>query len=351
VVRQWRNQRPELSVVRDDRGFFEAMVGDGRPLIAFTGLCLALSGAFALFQSLTGHFLPHDTEFLNMTAQDLCGIDECRIVHFMFHDRVSFGGALIAIGVLYLWLAEFPLRAGEAWSWWGLVASGVVGFGSFLTYLGYGYLDTWHGVATLALLPCFVGGLWLSRDRVLKATESEGQDASWRCLLRPSAGPPWRSMAGVGRLCLLLTALGMIGAGTTIQLIGMTTVFVQTDLVFMELTPQTLDSINPRLIPLIAHDRAGFGGGVATAGLLLLTCIWCGRLTRSLWEALLMAGIAGWSTAIGVHPIIGYTDAGHLTPAVAGAISFFLGLTLTRASRSDIVDGPKGDHRQRLADS
>src|SRR5271170_3115082 len=127
------------------RGLFEAILGDGRPLIVFTAICLALSGAFALFQSSTGHFLPHDVAFLQMAPQELCGINQCRIVHFMFHDRVSFGGALIAIAVLYFWLAEFPLAAGEAWAWWTLAASGIVGFGSFLTYLGYGYLDTWHG--------------------------------------------------------------------------------------------------------------------------------------------------------------------------------------------------------------
>ena len=98
-----------------------------------------------------------------MTAQDLCRLDRCRIVHFMFHDRVSFGGAIIAVGALYWWLAEFPLKAGEAWAWWLFVLSGIVGFGSFLAYLGYRYLDTWHGVATLLLLPCFIYGLWRSR--------------------------------------------------------------------------------------------------------------------------------------------------------------------------------------------
>ena len=65
-----------------------------------------------------------------------------------------------------------------------------------------------------------------------------------------------------------MAALGLIGAGFTIQAIGMTRVFVPTDLTFMGLDRGQLDSINPRLIPLIAHDRAGFGGGVATAGLL-----------------------------------------------------------------------------------
>ena len=42
-----------------------------------------------------------DTAFLRMSREDLCSINECRVVHFMFHDRVSFGGSLIAIAVLY----------------------------------------------------------------------------------------------------------------------------------------------------------------------------------------------------------------------------------------------------------
>jgi hypothetical protein len=317
---------------RESRGFFEALIDDGRPLISLTGLCLALSGAFALFQSATGHFLPHDTEFLRMSSQDLCSINECRIVHFMFHDRVSFGGSLIAIGVLYLWMAAFPLKAGEAWAWSALCVSGIVGFGSFLSYLGYGYLDTWHGAATLALLPCFMAGMWMSRRLVLAKAAFTGADTSWRSLLRASAETPWRSSAGIGRLCLLMAAVGMIGAGFTIQGIGMTRVFVPTDLTFMGIDSAQLDSINPRLIPLIAHDRAGFGGGVATAGLLLLACVWCAEPSRSLWQALLCGGIAGWSTTIGIHPLIGYTDAGHLAPAIAGALLFFVGLALCRSS-------------------
>jgi hypothetical protein len=103
----------------------------------------------------------------------------------------------------------------------------------------------------------------------------------------------------------------------------MTRVFVPTDLTFMGLNRGQLDSNNPRLVPLIAHDRAGFGGGVATAGLLLFACVWCGVPSRSLWQALLTGGIAGWSAAIGVHPLIGHNDAGHLAPVVTGALLFF----------------------------
>ena len=313
---------------RETRDLLDVVVGDGRPLIVFTALCLALAGAFALFQSATGHFLPHDVDFLQMSAPDLCGINECRIVHFMFHDRVSFGGALIAIGTLYLWLAEFPLREGAAWAWWAIVASGVVGFGSFLTYLGYGYLDTWHGAATLVLLPCFLGGIWFSRGLV-NAT-GNGHDFGWQALLRPITMVPWCSRAGVGRACLLAAATGMIGAGLTIQTVGMTKVFVSTDLTFMGLQRADLDAINPRLVPLIAHDRAGFGGAVMTAGLLTFASVWFGRPSRALWQALLVGGTAGWSTAVFVHPAIGYTDPIHLAPAVTGAVLFFVGLVLTK---------------------
>jgi hypothetical protein len=316
----------------DSRGFLEALIDDGRPLITLTGLCLGLSGAFAIFQSATGQFLPHDTAFLQMQPAELCSINECRIVHFMFHDRVSFGGSLIAIAVVYLWLATFPLKAGEPWAWWTLLFSGVIGFGSFLTYLGYGYLDNWHAVATIALLPCFIGGLWLSRQRVFANAAFSGADRSWRSLFRPSADIRWRSRAGAGRVCLLLAATGMIGAGFTIQGIGMTEVFVPTDLTYMGMTHARLDSINPRLIPLIAHDRAGFGGGVATAGLLLFACVWRAAHSRSLWQGMLLGGIAGWGAGIGVHPIIGYNDAGHLAPAVLGAGLYFVGLVLTRTS-------------------
>ena len=206
----------------------------------------------------------------------------------------------------------------------------MVGFGSFLAYLGYGYLDTWHGAATLVLLPCFVGGLWVSRHKILGQSR-DGGDASWTSLLRPAVPIGWRSRFDLGRACLLAVATGMIGAGLTIQVIGMTSVFVDTDLEFIGTTPGRFAAINPRLIPLIAHDRAGFGGAVATAGLLTFAVVWFARPCRSLWEALFLGGTAGWATAIGVHPAIGYTDMFHLAPAVAGAVGFFLGLALTHA--------------------
>jgi hypothetical protein len=306
----------------EQRGLFEALVGDGRPLLAFTGLALILSGGFALFQSASGQFLPHDVQFLGMTAQDLCRLNQCRIVHFMFHDRVSFGGAIIAVGSLYLWLAEFPLKQGEPWAWWLFLVSGVAGFGSFLAYLGYHYLDTWHAVATLVLLPCFIFGMYRSW-RIVR------RPARLVSLLRPGVRAPWTSRLGMGRACLLGMACMLILGGIVILIVGSTTVFVPQDLQYMGLTPNDLNAVNPRLIPLIAHDRAGFGGGLGCTGIIVLFCVWCGRPSRSLWQVLAVAGLTGFSTAIGIHPIIGYDSVSHLLPAIFAAVLFLVGLALT----------------------
>jgi hypothetical protein len=235
----------------------------------------------------------------------------------MFHDRVSFGGSLIAIGWLYLWLVQFPLRAGEAWAWWVFVVSGITGFGSFLAYLGYGYLDSWHGVATLFLLPTQLLGLMIS----------------WRHLKRPARPAsllrPGASDLNLGRLLLLGTGIGLILGGSTICGIGMTNVFVPQDLRYLGMTAHDLAGVNPRLVPLIAHDRAGFGGGIATCGLILFLCVWRGQPSRHLWQAVALAGGSGFITAIGVHPLIGYNDFSHLAPAYIGAVMFLAGMTLS----------------------
>src|SRR6266478_2825409 len=306
----------------DNRGLLQAIIQDGRPLISLTAILLILFGLFAFFLAATKHFLPHDVAYLGMTSEELCTINECRIVHFMIHDRVSFGGALVGIGFLYLWLVEFPLRQRQAWAWWLLIVSGAMGFGSFLLYLGYGYLDTWHGVATLGLLPCFALGLF-------KTYSTIEPPAGISSLARSSEPIRWDSPFVLGRLLLLVTAFCLAMGGLIIAGVGTTTVFVPQDLQFMGLSADDLRAINPRLVPLIAHDRAGFGGGVSCCGATMFFCIWCGQPSRGLWQALLLTGIAGFGTAIGVHPVVGYNSFSHLAPAFSGVVMFTIGLLMT----------------------
>ena len=153
--------------------------------------------------------------------------------------------------------------------------------------------------------------------------------------------------AGVGRALLLLAAFGITVAGLTIATIGSVVVFVPQDIDYIGLTRTQLDGIDPRLVPLIAHDRAGFGGGLATTGLTALACVWCGRPSRSLWESLAIAGLAGFGAAIGVHGLVGYLDLTHVGPAILGAWVFAAGLALTPRD-GDLSPGlvpDEGPHR------
>jgi hypothetical protein len=186
-----------------EASLLEGLIEDGRPLLLLTAVALLLSGTFAIFLAARREFLPHDIAYLGMSADQLCLIADCRVVRFMFHDRVAFGGALIAIAVLYAWLIAFPLRSGARWAWWALTISGAFGFASFLAYLGYGYLDTWHGAATVALLPIFLLGLW--RTRRLRRQAIPG----W---LRSAEGRAASAMSRLGRWGLIATGAGMLAA-------------------------------------------------------------------------------------------------------------------------------------------
>lgn len=294
-------------------GFIEGVVEDGRPLFHLTAIALLLSGLFAIFLSSRREFLPHDTAFLGMNADQLCAVAQCRVVGFMFHDRVAFGGSLIAIAILYMWLAAFPLRHGYAWAWWTLLVSGLLGFGSFLAYLGYGYLDSWHGIGTLALLPIFIAGL--VRTRALARRHSSG----W---LRTAEAQSAPTLLRLGRSGLLFTGVGMVSAGLVILVVGATRVFVPQDLAYIGLSREAIAAVNPNLVPLIAHDRAGFGGGLAAAGLLVLLCAWYARPSSSFHQAVWLSGAAGFGCAIGIHYMEGYTDLTHLAPAMSGAALF-----------------------------
>jgi hypothetical protein len=161
--------------MRDDRGFLDALVGDGRPLLILSAIFLIACGGFAIFQASSMRLLPHDTAYLGMSADQLCRYQGCRILHFMIHDRISFGGVLIAIGVMYL---------------------------------------------------------------------------------------------------------------------------------------------------------TGFGGALASFGVAMFACLRYARPSRALWQALAVAGAAGFATAVGIHPVIGYLSVTHLAPAVLGMVVFAGGLIL-----------------------
>jgi hypothetical protein len=307
---------------RADQRHFRTMPTQSDRFLIASALLLILAGLAVFMLGASGRFLPHDEQFLGMTAQQLCALRGCRVVHFMIHDRIAFGGATAAVGLLYLWLALVPLPQGHAWAWWLLLASGLIGFSSFFGYLGYGYLDTWHALFALGLFPCYLVGL-------LRSARASSCREGIRCLFRPSVQWAWRSPAGLGRACLLATAGGLALGGLIILIVGTTCVFVPQDLAFMGLNHEELQAFNPRLVPLIAHDRAGFGGAVCSCGVALFFCGWCGTPSAGLWRVLGLVGVIGFGPALGAHPAVGYNDPIHLAPAVLGVAFWLIGMVLT----------------------
>lgn len=324
---------------RDQRSFFSALTGDGVPLLVACAAGLWAAGAFCVFLSVSGEFLPHDIDYLGMTADQLCDVAECRVVDFMLHDRAAFGGSLIGVGTMYLWLALFPLRAGEGWAWWAFAITGAIGFASFLAYLSYGYLDSWHAIATVALFPVYWAGLWRTRHLV------GGRIPPPSSLLRPGTRLDLRTVPGLGRAVLLAGAGGTAAGGSGILSIGVSGVFVPEDLRFIGLRLAELRAV-PRLVPLIAHDRVGFGGTVVVLGLVTLACLWCSPPSRHLWQGLAVGGSLALAAGIGTHLHVGYTDVGHLLPVLAAAASLVVGLGATSGAWLGLsVTGPSTPER------
>lgn len=283
------------------------------------GIGMITGGALAWLVATTSVVLPYDERFLGATAEEL-GAMNTRLLPFMSHDRISLAGTMISIGVLYYYLARYGLRAGLHWARQVLLVSGGAGFASFLLFLGYGYLDYLHAILSLLLFPLFLLAIRAPASKhVPKLPPQLHNDKDWKCAL-------W------GQLFFVIIGFGLTGAGTIISLIGITGVFVPADLAFLCAAPETLQAYNDKLIPLIAHDRAGFGGALVSDGLaVLLLSLWGIRQGEHwIWWALFLGGLPGFLSGIGVHFAVGYVDFLHLLPAYVALLLFLAGLMLTR---------------------
>jgi dihydroorotate dehydrogenase len=284
------------------------------------GLGMLLGGALAWLIAATRVVLPYDEAFLGLDRDALPAIN-ARLLAFMAHDRVTLAGTMLSLGVLYSVLALWGVRAGAHWAWQAMIGSASVGFASFFLFLGFGYFDPLHAAVSVPLLVLFVLGLRNGpvAGQTGHATPGLHNDRAWR-------------LSQWGQLCFVALGVGLALAGLAIALIGIGGVLVPEDLRFLDSPSATLRAANPRLLPLVAHDRAGFGGALVSDGIgVLLVALWGYRAgARWVWWALLGAGLPGFAAALGVHLAVGYLDAYHLGPALVGLVVFCVGLVLSR---------------------
>lgn len=278
------------------------------------GIGMILGGALAWIIAATSVVLPYDTLFLGMLPSVLNEANPL-VLQFMSHDRVTLAGTMISIGVIYYQLARYGLRSGLHWTRTALLTSAAVGFSSFFLYLGYGYFDPLHAAAALILFPMFM--LSMRRHRELPSWKRPNliNDRTWR-------------LAQWGQLMMVTLGFSLAVGGIVISTVGITEVFVPQDLEYLCATPAMLNEINERLLPLIAHDRAGFGGALFSDAIGILTiALWgINQGQRWLWWTFLLGGLPGFVAGLSVHLTIGYTDFVHLLPAYFVLMLYVFGL-------------------------
>jgi dihydroorotate dehydrogenase len=282
------------------------------------GIAMFAGGLLALVIASTRVVLPYDESMCGMTREQLATLNP-RLLPFMAHDRVSLAGTMLSIGIFYAALAWFGIRRGAHWAQVTLIVSATVGFFSFFFFLGFGYFDPFHAFVTAILTQFTLLCLVMQPSPALPVVPEWRESAAWR-----------RGMWGQ----LVFIAIGVVltGAGCVISFIGMTSVFVATDLEFMRTTAAQLALSYDRLVPLVAHDRASLGGMLIANGVTVwLAAQWGFRAgQRWLWNALAWGGNLAFASATIVHLVVGYDHFLHLAPALAGWVAWIVGLALTR---------------------
>lgn len=281
-------------------------------------LGMLVGGVMAMVIATTRVVMPYDEAMAGLTRNEICGINP-HLLNFMAHDRVTLAGTMLAVGILYLALSVYGSRHGMHWARRTVIVSASTGFVSFFLFLGFGYFDPFHAFVTAILFQLLMMAVHCGLPGYSNPIAPElTNDRAWL-------------LSQWGQLLFVIHGVVLIVAGCVIAIVGISTVFVQEDLDFMRTTADQLFGAHPRLVPLIAHDRATFGGMLIACGVcVLLSALWGFRRGQAwLWWALMSAGTAAYGATIYIHWHVGYLSLEHLLPAYAG-----LGLLLISGALS-----------------
>ncbi|HWO60830.1 MAG TPA: hypothetical protein VNO31_12440 [Umezawaea sp.] len=282
------------------------------------GLGMIVAGLGAAGITLGPVLLWYDREFLGTGLDGLHAVNH-HLAHFLQHDRITMAGTMVAIGVLYVGLAVGGVRRGWPWAREAYLVSGWIGFPSLLYFLVHGFVEPLHTAVAVVLFPMFLAAVHRGPVRPRWTVLAEGPERL-------------RRRALVGQLLMVCTGIGLFVGGVVVSTVGLTDVFVASDLVFLRTDSDTLRAANPRLLPFVAHDRAGFGGALmAAAAAITLLSAWGWRRGESwVWWTLALAAVTGFLPAVVVHGSIRYTDVPHLAPVFVGIALTVTALVLSR---------------------
>lgn len=282
------------------------------------GLGMICAGLAAAVITLGPVLLWYDRDYLGLSTRRLEHIDP-NLVDFLQHDRLTMAGTMISIGVVYTGLAWGGIRGGWLWARDAYLISGALGFPTLFYFLSTGFVEPLHTAATVLLFPLFLLTVWRS-------------PASPRWSARPDGPEPLRRRALTGQLLMIVTGFGLLIGGVVISIVGLTGVFVPTDLEFLGTDSPHLRAANPHLLPFIAHDRAGFGGALISAAVaIILLSTWGWRRGESwVWWTLFLSAVFGFGPTLAIHFEIHYTNLSHLAPVYLGTATTAVALILAR---------------------
>jgi dihydroorotate dehydrogenase len=283
------------------------------------GVAMLLGGLMAIIIASTRVVLPYDESMAGLTRAQMARLNP-HLLPFMAHDRVSLAGAMLSLGILYAALAWSGIRRGQHWAHVTVIASSTVGFLTFFSFLGFGYFDPFHAFVTTILTQFTMLCLVMAPSPPQLPAGDWRENAAWR-------RGQW------GQLLFIVLGVGLCGAGLVLSFIGMTQVFVHTDLMFMRTTADELRRSFEHLVPLVAHDRASLGGMLIANGVAVwLSAQWGFRRgARWLWVALAWAGNIAFAGAVVVHFVVGYDAVLHLAPAMLGWVLWNVALLLSKS--------------------
>ncbi|MFB7142377.1 dihydroorotate dehydrogenase [Gottfriedia sp. NPDC056225] len=282
------------------------------------GLFMFFGGLLALFISLTSILLPYDEHFLNIHRNGILQFND-RILPFMSHDRMTLAGTIMSGGILFMSLARNGIKHNFHWAKKASDISAIFGFLAIFLFIGYGYFDWLHALFWIVLLlPYLIG--YFKTKRLDRSPESENL----------TNNKHWKSSL-IGQLFFIILGFSITLGGCIISFVGVTTTFVKTDLNYLCMSSSQLNEFNKNLIPVISHDRAGFGGGLVSVGLLvLMISLWGFRQNQQwIWWTLFLGSLPAFFTAFAVHFIIGYTDFYHLLPPIIASVFLMIGVIKT----------------------
>jgi hypothetical protein len=298
---------------------------DSRPTAKMTwfwallmGLGMLIGSLMALAIASSRVVLPYDEQYVGLNRSEIAAINP-HLLPFMTHDRVTLAGVMTSLGLLYCGLSLFGIRRGLHWAMVSVLTSAFVGFMSFFLFLGIGYLDPLHAFVTVVLLQFLVMAVHADLGKaVVPTTTNLFNDRAWYLAL-------W------GQLLVIVQAMLFLAAGVVISFVGVTQVFVPEDLAFMHTTAESLNRAGPRLIAVVAHDRASLGGMLVCSGLgFLMSAMWGYRRGEPwLWWTLAIAAVPGFLATSVVHLAVGYHDLKHLAPVFLGSVLMGVGLALS----------------------